>query len=90
MIARSCVEPLAGSQTVVLVFEHLSEDDLAFPSHTLVWGVPGGRCGPVLELFGVCVVDQAGTASLEFPSRRVLPSVGVFGSLLPLFSFPPP
>jgi len=89
-LAPSCVRPLAGRQTVALVFEHLSEDDLAFPSHTVVWGVPGGRCGPVLELFGVCVVDQAGTASLELSTRQVLPSFGVFGSLLPLFSFPPP
>ena len=74
---------------VALVFEHLSDDDLAFPSHTLVWGVPGGRCGPILELFGVCVVDQAGTASVELPSHSELPSFGPIGSFGFLGSFPP-
>jgi hypothetical protein len=41
-------------------------------------------------LFGVYVVDMAGTASLELPARSVLPSSGPLGSFLPLFSFPPP
>ena len=64
-------------------------DDLAFPSHTLVWGIPGGRCGPILEVFGVCVVDQAGTADFELPSKNPLPSFAPFGSFVPLFSFGP-
>jgi hypothetical protein len=84
----SCARPRAGSSTVELRSQ-LTADDLAFPSHTLVWGIPGGRCGPLLELFGVCVVDQAGTARLELQSRSVLPSIGPIGSLFPLFSFPP-
>ena len=87
---NTCVEPRNGTRTVPLVYERLTDDDLAFPSHTLVWGVPGGRCGPILELFGVCVVDMAGTASLELPARSVLPSFGPLGSFLPLFSFAPP
>jgi hypothetical protein len=91
----TCVRPRNGIQTVALRFEHLSDDDLAFPSHTLVWGVPGGRCGPILELFGVCVVDQAGTASVELPPHSVLPSFGPIGSFgllgsFPLFSTPAP
>jgi len=85
----TCPHPRAGNSTVELRYQ-LSADDLAFPSHTLVWGVPGGRCGPVLELFGVCVVDQAGTAKVELPSKSVLPSIGPIGSLFPLFSFAPP
>ena len=85
----SCPKPGAGSSTVDLRYL-LSADDLAFPSHTLVWGIPGGRCGPILELFGVCVVEQAGTAKFELPSRSVLPSFGPLGSFFPLFSFPPP
>jgi hypothetical protein len=83
-----CARPRAGAQTVRLAFDQLSEDDLTFPSHTLVWGIPGGRCGPILLLFGVCVVEQAGTADLELPDRNPLPTFGPFGSLGPLFSFP--
>jgi hypothetical protein len=56
----------------------------------VVWGIAGGRCGPILELVGACVVDQAGTADLELPVRSALPSFGPIGSLFPLFSFPPP
>ena len=85
-----CPKARAGASTVLLVFERLSSDDLQFPSHTLVWGIPGGRCGPILEVFGVCVVEQAGTAAVELPSRSVLPSFGPFGTIGPLFSFPPP
>jgi len=85
----SCVRPQAGSSNVDLRFQ-LTDDDLMFPSHTVVWGIPGGRCGPILELFGVCVVDQAGTADLELPSKSVLPSIGPLGSFFPLFSFSPP
>jgi hypothetical protein len=87
----SCARPRAGSSTVELRYQ-LTADDLMFPAHTLVWGIPGGRCGPLFELVGVCVVDQAGTAKLELPSRSVLPSIGPLGSFFPfpLYSFPPP
>jgi len=84
----SCARPRAGSSNVELRFQ-LTDDDLMFPSHTVVWGIPGGRCGPILEVFGVCVVDQAGTADLELPAKSVLPSIGPLGSFFPLFSFPP-
>jgi hypothetical protein len=89
---RACLRPIAGQQAAALVFDGLTEDDLMFPSHSLVWGVPGGRCGIVLELMGVCVVDFAGTADFELPSRSVFPSIepfGSFGPLVPLFSFEP-
>jgi hypothetical protein len=84
-----CVRPTAGLETVSLVFDRLTDDDLAFPSHTLVWGIPGGRCGPILEAFGVCVVEQAGTADFQLPTKNPLPSFGTFGSFTPLFSFGP-
>ena len=87
-LTGSCVQPRIRPQTVALVYEHLTSDDLAFPSHTLVWGIPGGRCGPVLELFGVCVVEQAGTADFDLPSKHVLPSWAPFGSFKPLFPEP--
>lgn len=89
-LSGRCVRPVAGRQTAQLMFDGLTEDDLTFPSHTVVWGIPGGRCGPILGLFGVCVVDQAGTADLKLPSRSILPTFGPLGSFLPLFSFPPP
>ena len=85
----TCARPRAGSSTVDLRYQ-LSADDVAFPSHTLVWGIPGGRCGPILEVFGVCVVDQAGTTALELPARSVLPSIGPLGSFFPLYSFSTP
>ena len=88
----ACVRPMAGSETAELVFDGLTDDDLLFPAHSVVWGVPGGRCGIVLELFGVCVVDFAGTADFELPSQNAFPSVepfGSFGPLIPLFSFEP-
>jgi hypothetical protein len=87
-----CPRPRAGTTKVGLTFEKLTSDDLSFPEHTLVWGVPGGRCGPVLELFGVCVVEQAGTADLKLPSRSPLPTfgpIGSFGPIVPLFSLSP-
>ena len=87
---RSCVSPKAGRQTAALAFARLTEDDLAFPSHMLVWGIRGGRCGLILEAFGVCVVEQAGTTPLMLPSRSVLPSIGPLGSFLPIFSFEAP
>jgi hypothetical protein len=82
----ACLKPRAGRQTAMLTFDTLTDDDLTFPSHTMVWGIPGGRCGPVFEAFGVCVVDQAGTADFSLPTKTVFPSFGTFG---PLFSFGP-
>jgi hypothetical protein len=87
-LAGGCVKPRARAQDVVLTWDGLTDDDLTFPSHTLVWGVPGGRCGPLLELFGVCVVEQAGTADFELPSKNPLPSFNAFGSFAPLFPEP--
>jgi hypothetical protein len=84
----TCVRPRARAQDVVLAYDSLSDDDLTFPSHTLVWGIPGGRCGPLLEVFGVCVVEQAGTAEFELPSRNPLPSFKGLGSFAPLFPQP--
>jgi len=78
-----------GTTKIGLTFDKLTSDDLAFPEHTVVWGVPGGRCGIVLEAFGVCVVEQAGTADLRLPSRNPLPTIGTFGPIVPLFSFSP-
>jgi hypothetical protein len=89
-LSGECLRPRAAGQAASLGFDQLTDDDLTFPSHTLVWGVPGGRCGIVLELLGVCVVDMAGTAPVELPSHSVLPSFGPLGSFLPVFSFPPP
>jgi hypothetical protein len=85
----SCPKPVAGDQDVALTFDRLTDSDVSFPSHTIVWGVPGGRCGIVFELFGVCVVDQAGTVPLELPRPSSLPSFGPIGSFLPIFSFEP-
>jgi hypothetical protein len=85
-----CVRPTSGRQTAALTFDRLTDDDIAFPGHVLVWGIPGGRCGLILETFGVCVVEQAGTAPVTLPSRSVLPSIGPLGSFMPLFSFPAP
>jgi hypothetical protein len=85
-IGGTCVQPQLRPQQVTLIYDHLSNDDLAFPSHTLVWGIPGGRCGVVLELFGVCVVEQAGTADFDLPSHG--PSFPPFGSFGPLFPEP--
>ena len=79
----SCARPQAGSSTVNLRYR-LSDDDLAFPSHTLVWGIPGGRCGLILELFGVCVVDQAGTADLRAAVRLGPALVPAAGLVLPV------
>lgn len=86
----SCVRPKAGRLTAGLVFDRLTDDDLAFPDHTIVWGIPVGRCGFILEAFGVCVVEQAGTTSLTLPSRSMLPSPGPLGTFRPFFSFPAP
>jgi hypothetical protein len=90
--SSDCLRPTAGALDVGLAFDRLTDDDLQFPSHTLVWGIDGGRCGPILLAFGVCVVEMAGTAPVELPRRSVLPSFGPIkpiGSLFPLFSFAP-
>lgn len=88
--AGGCVRPRAGAAIVGLHFDGLTADDLAFPAHTLVWGIPGGRCGIVLEAFGVCVVDQAGTSEVQLPAPPGLPSFAPIGTFAPLFSFPVP
>ena len=91
-LSGQCPRPRAGTTEIGLTFEKLTSDDLAFPEHTVVWGVPGGRCGIVLELFGVCIVEQAGTADLKLPSRNALPTIGPIGSfapIVPLYSFSP-
>jgi hypothetical protein len=91
-LSGTCPRPRAGTTEVGLTFEKLTSDDLSFAEHTVVWGVPGGRCGLILELFGVCVVEQAGTADLKLPSRSPLPTfgpIGSFGPLVPLYSLPP-
>jgi hypothetical protein len=75
-----------------VVLNELTKDDERFPDHVLVWGIAGGRCGPILELVGVCVVDQAGTVDLALPRPSGLPTFP-FGSFplgsFPLFSFEP-
>ena len=91
-LSGQCPRPRAGTTEIGLTFEKLTSDDLAFPEHTVVWGVPGGRCGIVLESLGVCVVEQAGTADLRLPSRNPLPTIGpigTFGPIVPLYSFSP-
>jgi hypothetical protein len=90
--ATSCVKPHAKALTASLVYEHLTDDDLTFPSHSLVWGVPGGRCSLVFQATGICVVDVAGTADFELPQKNPLPSFGPlvsFGPIVPLYSFTP-
>ena len=82
-----CVRPRAGTEDVAVVLGRLTEDDERFPDHTLVWGIPGGRCGPVLEVVGVCVVEQAGAVDVKLPGPPGLPTIGPLGSF-PLFSFP--
>lgn len=86
----SCPKPVAGDEDVELTFDRLTDDDLSFPSHTIVWGVPGGRCGIVMEAFGVCVIEQAGTVPLELPRPSGQPTFPPFGTFpIPIFSFGP-
>jgi hypothetical protein len=87
--AGACVRADAGVHSAALVFDQMTDADLDFPSHTLVWGIPGGRCGPIFEVLGVCVVEQAGTADFELPQRNPLPTFGPIGTLFPIFSFEP-
>ena len=91
--SAGCIKPRTQAQTAALVFEHLSETDLDLPAHTLVWGVPGGRCGLVFQAIGICVVDVAGTAELNLPPKFPLPTfgpIGSFGPIVPIYSFPAP
>jgi hypothetical protein len=84
----ACLRPRRGTMTVPVTYDGLTEDDLRFASHTIVWGIPGGRCGLILEAFGVCVVEQAGTLDLELPSHSVVPTFGPFRSFGPLYPVP--
>jgi hypothetical protein len=56
-----CIKPLAAPATAQLTFDGLTDDDLTFPYHTLVWGIPGGRCGLIMTVMRMCVIEQAGT-----------------------------
>ena len=86
--AAGCWRPRRGTVDVPVTFDGLSDDDLAIPSHTIVWGIPGGRCGLLLEAFGVCVVEQAGTIALDLPSQPVVPTFRPGQTLGPLFPQP--
>lgn len=81
-----CVAPRAGSHAFTLL-GGLTDSDISFPSHSLVWGVAGGRCGPLFELIGACVVEFVDTIDLELPHDPVLPTFGPIGSFFPIFSF---
>jgi hypothetical protein len=70
-----CVQPRSGTRRMTLVLDRLTDTDLAFPEHTLVWGVDRGRCGPLFELVGVCVIEAAGTVPLRLPVEPPLPSM---------------
>jgi hypothetical protein len=91
--AVDCIRPTAGSSSVALDYDALTDIDLMSTSHLVVWGVRGGRCQLLMQAFGVCVVDQAGTVPVEFPPPPGLPSFPPIGSLPPIFqpfSFDPP
>ena len=87
-----CLRPASGTIRASVDFDHLTDTDLQFPSHTLVWGVAGGRCHLLMQAFGFCVVEQAGTVPVELPRPPTIPSFPPIGPLPPLFSpfsFPP-
>jgi hypothetical protein len=84
-----CVKPRAGATAADVAFDQLTDDDLTFPAHTLVWGISGGRCGPIYEAMGLCVVEQAGSVAIEFPQKSVVPTFRFNGTFAPLFSFEP-
>jgi hypothetical protein len=91
--AAGCIRPTAGLRRTSVDFDGLTEMDLMSPSHTLVWGVQGGRCHLLMQAFGLCVVEQAGTVPVELPPPPGLPSFPPLGSLPPFFepfSFEPP
>ena len=88
-----CIRPAAGATPASMDFDGLTDIDLMSPSHTLVWGVDGGRCNLLMQAFGVCVVEQAGTVPVELPPPPGLPSFPPLGSFPPIFqpfSFDPP
>jgi len=88
-----CLRPTAGSTAASVEFDGLTDIDLMSPSHTLVWGVEGGRCNLLMQGFGFCVVEQAGTVPVQLPPPPGLPSFPPIGSLPPIFqpfSFEPP
>ena len=86
-----CPKPVVGDQDIELTTDRLTDDDVTFTSHTIVWGIPGGRCGIVMEAVGVCVVEQAGTVPIEFPRPSGQPTFPSFDSFIPIpiFSFGP-
>ena len=92
--AIDCLRPTAGTAVVGLDYDQLTDMDLMSTSHLVVWGVRGGRCNLLMQAFGVCVVEQAGTVPVEFPPPPGLPSFPPIGSLPPIllqpFSFDPP
>ena len=88
-VGETCPKAVEGTTNIDLVFERLTDSDLTLPSHASVWGIPGGRCGLLMEAFGVCVVEQAGTVPLELPDQHVLPSIGPLGSFFLVPSYEP-
>jgi hypothetical protein len=91
--AANCTRPTAGSTSVSVDLDGLTDIDLMSSSHTVVWGVAGGRCNLVMQAMGVCIVEQAGTVPVEFPPPPGLPSFPPIGSFPPIFqpfSFDPP
>jgi hypothetical protein len=92
--AGDCIRPTAGTSSVALDFDNLTDIDLMSTSHVVVWGVRGGRCNLLMQATGVCVVEQAGTVAVEFPPPPGLPSFPPMGTLPPIllqpFSFDPP
>lgn len=91
--AANCIRPTAGSTSVSVDLDGLTDIDLMSTSHLVVWGVAGGRCNLVMQATGVCVVEQAGTVPVEFPPPPGLPSFPPIGSFPPIFqpfSFDPP
>jgi hypothetical protein len=91
--AVDCLRPASGSTPASVEFDGLTDIDFMSSAHTLVWGVDGGRCNLLMQAFGFCVVEQAGTVPVELPPPPGLPSFPPIGSLPPIFqpfSFDPP
>src|SRR5436190_13318553 len=65
-------ERLSKANSIRLT-EHYPEMAGKSPSFSYKRMLPGGRCGLILEAFGVCVVEQAGTVKLELPAHSVVP-----------------
>jgi hypothetical protein len=81
-----CLRPRVGTIKATVLFDRLADDDLLSADHTLVWGVTGGKCGVILPLFGICAVDQAGTADLKLPVKWPVPFPS-FGTFVPFPTF---